>query len=297
MRDYPAAHSMDTEWFAVDADGNVGVFDTGEDGALPNDAAKGLGPGEPSFDVSLFHAFLRAREIASGDLRQTEEEISKIVDSLCLPRAPGRQVLVAVRDSEPERYRDERGQGAAARELISGGDYHILREAKPRVGLSRAPVGHKRLRELEKSGRLVALLSDDLLREWSFGDAPGGREVFAFGRPHGEEPGLYERRSVPEHPIRAEDLPEALREDLGALRLAIRFEEAERVHLADHIDDDEASYWGDWTLRGFAPTGERPGAPPAARPLAPPARPRYGSALVFVLAILAFLWWLATRRH
>lgn len=34
-KDYPAAHSMDTHWFAVDAEGNVGAFDSGENGWLP----------------------------------------------------------------------------------------------------------------------------------------------------------------------------------------------------------------------------------------------------------------------
>lgn len=33
--DYPAAHSMDTTWFAVDADGAVAMFDTGENGHCP----------------------------------------------------------------------------------------------------------------------------------------------------------------------------------------------------------------------------------------------------------------------
>ena len=36
--DYPAAHSMDTAWFAIDLDGNVAVFDTGESGCVPEDA-------------------------------------------------------------------------------------------------------------------------------------------------------------------------------------------------------------------------------------------------------------------
>ncbi len=36
--DYPAAHSMDTLFFAVDKDGHVAVFDTGEAGALPDKA-------------------------------------------------------------------------------------------------------------------------------------------------------------------------------------------------------------------------------------------------------------------
>lgn len=33
--DFPAAHSMDTAWFAVDAAGHIAYFDTGESGPLP----------------------------------------------------------------------------------------------------------------------------------------------------------------------------------------------------------------------------------------------------------------------
>jgi hypothetical protein len=36
--DYPAAHSMDTAWYAVDSDGHVALFDTGEAGAVPEEA-------------------------------------------------------------------------------------------------------------------------------------------------------------------------------------------------------------------------------------------------------------------
>jgi hypothetical protein len=36
--DFPAAHSMDTEWFAVDRDGQVAVFITGENGSMPTEA-------------------------------------------------------------------------------------------------------------------------------------------------------------------------------------------------------------------------------------------------------------------
>lgn len=36
--DYPAAHSMDTDWFAIDEDGRVGVFSSGEEGAVPHNA-------------------------------------------------------------------------------------------------------------------------------------------------------------------------------------------------------------------------------------------------------------------
>ena len=33
--DYPACHSMDTTWFAVDKDGNIAIMESGEDGAIP----------------------------------------------------------------------------------------------------------------------------------------------------------------------------------------------------------------------------------------------------------------------
>lgn len=39
--DYPAAHSMDTCFFAVDRDGHVAIFDTGEAGAVPAAALSG----------------------------------------------------------------------------------------------------------------------------------------------------------------------------------------------------------------------------------------------------------------
>lgn len=38
--DFPAAHSMDTTWFAVDRDGNVALFDSGEAGAVPSVVAQ-----------------------------------------------------------------------------------------------------------------------------------------------------------------------------------------------------------------------------------------------------------------
>lgn len=38
MSDWPAAHSMDTTWFAVDRCGHVGVFESGEEGAVADGA-------------------------------------------------------------------------------------------------------------------------------------------------------------------------------------------------------------------------------------------------------------------
>src|SRR4051794_3889505 len=41
--DYPAAHSMDATWFAIDKDGYVARFETGEAGAMPDNALSDQG--------------------------------------------------------------------------------------------------------------------------------------------------------------------------------------------------------------------------------------------------------------
>jgi hypothetical protein len=41
--DFPAAHSMDTQWFAVDADGHVASFDSGTMGAVAEGATQEMG--------------------------------------------------------------------------------------------------------------------------------------------------------------------------------------------------------------------------------------------------------------
>ena len=73
--DFPAAHSMDATWFAVDRDGHIGVFDSGDPGAVPTEVNDTIGQsddevlealepmpvvGEPRFELSgVFHPGLR----------------------------------------------------------------------------------------------------------------------------------------------------------------------------------------------------------------------------------------------
>lgn len=51
MSDFPAAHSMDTTWFAIDRDGHVAVFESGEAGCVPQDAYLGEDHGEVTDQV------------------------------------------------------------------------------------------------------------------------------------------------------------------------------------------------------------------------------------------------------
>src|SRR5262245_52320304 len=73
--DFPAAHSMDTNWFAVDRDGHVAMFDSGKLGAVPTELTDSVGQedslvleaieplpviAEPMFSLAaVFHPGLR----------------------------------------------------------------------------------------------------------------------------------------------------------------------------------------------------------------------------------------------
>jgi hypothetical protein len=63
MNDYPAAHSMDTRWFAIDAEGNITIFDSDENGAVPESDIKTrqVIEFEGEFD-SFWYAFVKDRE-------------------------------------------------------------------------------------------------------------------------------------------------------------------------------------------------------------------------------------------
>jgi len=62
--DYPAAHSMDQTWFAVDQAGHVGVFFTGEDGPLPSG----------SYDAGNLIDVLRALRGESADQEDDDDD-------------------------------------------------------------------------------------------------------------------------------------------------------------------------------------------------------------------------------
>jgi hypothetical protein len=73
--DYPAAHSMDTNWFAVDGEGRVGLFQSGMDGAYPSAAYGGgdLHQGSGPELAEILRQLRTAQEDADQDDWETVE--------------------------------------------------------------------------------------------------------------------------------------------------------------------------------------------------------------------------------
>lgn len=228
QQDFPAAHSMDTQWYAVDEQGHVGVFDTGEDGALPNDAAFGFAPVDPNFNEDELTVLRIAHAIAGGD--------DPMGDWRPAPSAGRALVLL---DLESEAEVKEALHGFAFIPIHDRAPFLVLSEgelSKDDVELLRATEGVRWTLDLRDTYEL-------------FSDSEGDDGLYHFSRDHGEDPGLYTLRRAPAEPLELSPKLKELSSALSRLRLPVDFSKTEQVHLADHLSDGEAQTWGDLPLR------------------------------------------------
>jgi hypothetical protein len=236
MGDFPAAHSMDTEWFAVDEHGRVGRFESGEDGAVPLDAATGRGPSDGTLDVDAIAVTRLAQLLANGN---------DPVASWDPPPARSAGRTVVVMDRAPS-YRAAPDADGNARDPFEGELVRVGRRL-PMVFLSAGDLSLERVEDLAaRPGVRWVLAASDVHEALDDGGAEDG--LFQFHHEHGEDPGLYARGAKPDKPLLLEDFPEVEREKIAALRLSVDFAEQE-VHLADLIDQSRAATWGDMPLR------------------------------------------------
>jgi hypothetical protein len=297
--DYPAAHSMDTTWFAVDKDGHVGCFDSGEAGAVPLDA---LGVDEdvlgtlpdavPPTDV--IHD-LEGRVVAGKEAGHH------------LPGPPAGSAGVIV-------FLDSAGP---AKEDIAAGR---AREAKARRGVAViyetiADDVFRRLHEPGAAARCRGCF-------WHFGPIPdveeapdpAGLGLFAFEHMDAFEnwiSGLYGCARRPLRPVKIHELPPRLQKAIGSTRFeklcfaeraqfqpiehaecetwecAYVTDDGKRVRQVPGKDEEWASVGADtrdvakeaglvWDAPEPPPAPPRPGLPggPAASPFSPSRRPR-----------------------
>ncbi|MCB9760728.1 MAG: hypothetical protein H6739_12875 [Alphaproteobacteria bacterium] len=244
--DVPAAHSMDTEWFAVDQDGHVARFDTGEDGALPVYAATGFGPADPNFDAALLNAAMAAHHYAASP-----EALAPHLEEARRPGARERPLLI-VEDVQDVMDR------------VVDGTLLILRREAPAALLPRERLSEALAAELGARPTVRCAIAEEEVYDLIHEEPGPSMGLYRFGRDHGDEPGHYTLDDAPDTPLRLDTLHPALTAPLEAVRLGLRFPEVDEVHLADHMSDADAATWGDWGLRGERMGQPRPGAGPGA---------------------------------
>lgn len=216
-RDYPAAHSMDTEWFAVDCDGHVALFSSGENGAVADDAetdAEGtlrrlgtIGP-RSSSRVAVYDPAGRR------GFGQPQHEARFVGE--------GEPLLIFLRSTEP--LQSELARGDAIEVAAVGSKAVIFPNAR------RAPVA-----PLHKAGAclgcfgLFALVGE-------LKPAEHGLFYYEHASDLSQEPQPYGRVQLPSKPITLGELPADIARALGAVRFeSLCFAEAAFIQPVEHV--------------------------------------------------------------
>jgi hypothetical protein len=233
--DFPAAHSMDTCWFAVDKDGHVAYFGTGEAGAVPFDAGledpygvmQGLGQALPRTQV----VYNRAGHRLPGPLGARKEHWSVAIDTC-------REALFFL--TSLEAVQAEVAAGQAIPVPASGGTVAVVITNLTRPVVQRI---HDAGACLGCFFHYVPLPSDDV---------PPAAEHGLFRYSHLCEnwiSGPYGLFEMPDRPVHVDQLPPRLREAVGQFRFpSLCFGQAPHIQPIEHrpcVSWDAAYLTGD----------------------------------------------------
>ena len=214
--DFPAAHSMDSCWFAVDRDGHVGYFRTGEAGAMPYDGVTGEAAERL---VARLAGAAPPAEVIFDPRGHVLPGRDRGFDHMVQLRAQEYPLLVFLTSLAPVQTDVEAGRATPVR---AAQGYAVV---LPRVTADQA-------RRLNESGAVVTTAfyfdGDDT--------RPAGFGVFEYG--HLCEnwiSGPYGRERVPARPLHVDQLPPEVRKQLKEATLADRtFAETPHIQPAEH---------------------------------------------------------------
>lgn len=283
--DCPAAHSMDTTWFAIDADGFVGAFETGEGGALPYAAAAAGEAGE--LDPWPLWLVVAARAIVDGSFPDAADgwgEPTTHAQDLLL-------VLVPDAEQTETSYRASAGATYSVQAELSV--EVVVLEDTPRIVGTLEPVKPDELAALAADSRICRIVYADEIYEWG---EQGGGSIHRFSNTEWGNPGQYERLNDPKDPISAGTLPDELDEAVSQLSLEVRFADAPVLHLANLLEEGDCYTWGETDLHGEPPEGAEAARTEArarrSRPTGLSQGLKAGLLILGIFALLRWLFWL-----
>jgi hypothetical protein len=252
--DFPAAHSMDTDWFAVDRYGFVATFSSGEAGAVPSGVA-------PDSHYQLL-----------DDLKAAVTPVDPVYDLDALIGPDGGAEGHHIRVPEP----GSRGGALAFADYLSR-----LLAARPEPGTgpvlmflsSTDPVLAEIAQGLARtvpSRPAIAVLFNDLpvatarrvhaagaclgcFRDYEYDQLPSQLGLYRYDHP--DElyiPEPYRRHGRPLQLLHVDQLPAALRDTLMRVRFdAIGFDDEESIQPIEHFP------CATWNSAAYLPTGRR----------------------------------------
>jgi hypothetical protein len=236
--DYPAAHSMDTYWFAVDADGNVAMFDTGEGGAVPEDALRSEDGLDYLFaEIAKESEHRSIRVDTSGDIFLTEPTTvgarNGIDGSVYMGSVCNLILLLESDELIPQLGVQETDTGYTVR---FAGEQTI-------VYVSKCPLVNIQKLIADRQAVVVRSVLCDF-------DYPLAAQLGLFEYEHDNHVLIpYHRKYVPQYPLKLEDLPDRLQTKIIEAGIdRVKFAESELVQPLEHTPCNAWSgtdYWLD----------------------------------------------------
>jgi hypothetical protein len=230
--DFPAAHSMDTTWFAVDKDGRVGYFESGEAGAVPIDALQG--ELAVSMVTRLANALPRSEVLhdRQGRLR---------------PGAPAvREHRIRAEGATPSVLLFLKSLDLVAGEIAAGRAHQLPSTSDFAVHFTE--LSAELARQLHDGGLCLGcfchwLRAEDEIEENDLDPATCGFYQYDHTCENWIS-GPYGRIIVPASPVHVDQLPPQLRNALKAVRFDVNF--AETPFLQPVKDHECASWQTEW---------------------------------------------------
>ncbi|RFB78879.1 hypothetical protein [Methylovirgula sp. 4M-Z18] len=228
--DYPAAHSADSTWFAVDADGHVGVFETGPEGMMPNSIE---GDAQGFFGRSLVEMVATERDDGVFVIRHPAPELTP---------GEGLEVLRQWKDAWASFIilcREGTIPSAVIAELSVDEDEGAIVQFDGSLIFAVLSCEVKFLRRAVESGTITGL------KLFQFGEQLRpllGFYPYAAAEDYGGEDNPYLRQGAPLHPMTREELTDYGREVVQEVEFQnLRFSERESIIPAEHVP---CSGWG-----------------------------------------------------
>jgi hypothetical protein len=233
VTDFPAAHSMDTTWFAIDADGYVGILNSGEGGAMPEDLTP-FHPESIQFQSDLLEILAADNGklidrsavdidfiLESASLKNSKKEIRKL-EKLSKERgfifSLYRLFVVA---SSPDVISQLQKQSQFVIELYHDDSQSVFYTNN---------CGLDWLKDAVESGSITGF-TEDIPLEFNL-NLLGW---YVYDR-DGSSPTPYDRQRSPNKPINLEDLPTTIVQKMRITELPnIRFAETEAIQPIEHM--------------------------------------------------------------
>jgi hypothetical protein len=241
MIDFPAAHSMDTTWFAIDADGCIGIFDSDEGGAVPENEFCFINSNSIYNGVELLDIFTEK----DGQILDRHLTIDSLIQDMKLdnlrvqidllenfnlkydrhdPNMPWGLLLVV---STPETIQEIRTQAQQRfliiRELYYDNDKIVIYLTNCQVSW---------LKDAIESGKVIG--GKEVIKNWCKSlDLLGSHYTYICDS---GDPAPYTANELPSKPILFQDLPLEISDRLKAVKFHnLRFAEHKSIQPIEHM--------------------------------------------------------------